>query len=156
MSHGMVFRSRKWTTMPRKSTKVLATKTTRPKLKDNEGVYIEWLHSPAGQKAETEARRRREKRPVIAVETPVTPSEMRELIRKTGANLRLVKGLTHKPNDPSVIQEIIDRAGQKRTRSISIRLSVEDLEAAKRLGEKTGLGYQTVLKDLIHEGLRRV
>jgi predicted DNA binding CopG/RHH family protein len=65
------------------------------------------------------------------------------------------KGFTSKPNDPSVIQAIIDRAAQKATQAISIRISVADLEAAKRIAEKTGLAYQTVLKDIIHEGLQR-
>ena len=141
--------------MPTKSTQTPSTKSKRPKLKDDEDAYVEWLHSPEGQQAEDEARAKRRGRPVIIVDTPLTPTEMRDVMRKTGASLRMMKGFTQKPSDPSIIQGILDRAAEKATQAISIRIPVADLEAAKRLAEKTGLGYQTILKDLIHEGLQR-
>ncbi len=123
------------------------------KLKDGEEAYVEWLHSSAGQKAETVARRKRAERPIVTVDTPITPVEMRDVMRKTGANLRMAKGFTDKPNDPAVIQSIIDRAAEKQTRPISIRISLEDLNAAKRLADESGIRYQRILKDLIHDGL---
>lgn len=139
--------------MPTKSTKTPNEASTRPKLKDDEEAYVQWLHSSAGQKAEAVARRKRAQRPVITVETPLTPSEMREVMRETGANVHMAKGFTEKPNDPAVIQAIIDRAAVKQTRPISIRIPVADLNAVKRLAGQSGIRYQTILKDLIHEGL---
>ena len=44
----------------------------------------------------------------------------------------------------------------KQTQSVSLRIPLADLEAAKKIAEKTGIGYQTVLKEMIHEGLQRV
>jgi predicted DNA binding CopG/RHH family protein len=41
------------------------------------------------------------------------------------------------------------------TRSISIRVPIADLEQARQIAEKTGVGYQTVLKQAIREGLKR-
>jgi len=139
--------------MPTKSTKTPAASSTRRKLKDGEEAYAEWLHSPEGQKAETAARRKRAQRPVVTIDTPLTPIEMRDVMRKTGANLRMAKGFTDKANDPTVIQAIIDRAAEKQTRPISIRISLEDLNAAKRLAGESGIRYQRILKDLIHDGL---
>jgi hypothetical protein len=94
-------------------------------------------------------------KPILEIDTPLTPTESVQVMKATGARLHMKGGFTHKPSDSSVIQAIIDRAAQRATQAISIRIPVADLEAAKRLAEKTGLGYQTILKDLIHEGLRR-
>lgn len=41
------------------------------------------------------------------------------------------------------------------TKSISVRLPVTDIERARKLGEKRGVGYQTVIKTLLHEALKR-
>jgi predicted DNA binding CopG/RHH family protein len=41
------------------------------------------------------------------------------------------------------------------TKSISIRLPLEDIARARHLAEKKGVGYQTLVKMLVHEGLRR-
>ncbi len=46
------------------------------------------------------------------------------------------------------------RAKAKRTEAVSLRIPVSDIEAAKRIGAQTGLGYQTVLKEIISRGLR--
>ena len=47
------------------------------------------------------------------------------------------------------------RRGAVPTKSISVRLPVTDIERARRLGEKRGMGYQTVIKSLLHEALKR-
>ncbi len=49
----------------------------------------------------------------------------------------------------------MEQAKQNATRSISIRVPIADLEEAQRIAEKAGVGYQTVLKQAIREGLRR-
>ena len=40
------------------------------------------------------------------------------------------------------------------TRAISIRIPIADLERAERIADKTGVGYQAVLKRAIREGLK--
>jgi hypothetical protein len=68
---------------------------------------------------------------------------------------KLVKGPTNvAPTDPAVLQELVNRVRAKRTQAVSLRLTVSDIEAAKKIGAQTGLGYQTVLKELISKGLR--
>ena len=51
------------------------------------------------------------------------------------------------------VQEIIER---ERTKPISIRLAVGDIERAKRRARAQGIGYQTLLRMLIHEWLRQL
>jgi predicted DNA binding CopG/RHH family protein len=41
------------------------------------------------------------------------------------------------------------------TRNVSLRLPVTDIERARKLAEKRGVGYQTVIKALLHEALKR-
>jgi predicted DNA binding CopG/RHH family protein len=68
---------------------------------------------------------------------------------------KLVKGLTNvTPTDPALLQELVGRAKAKRTEAVSLRIPVSDIEAAKKIGTQTGLGYQTVLKEIISRGLR--
>jgi predicted DNA binding CopG/RHH family protein len=43
----------------------------------------------------------------------------------------------------------------KQTRAVSLRIPASDIDAAKELAAKMGVGYQTVLKEIISKGLRR-
>jgi predicted DNA binding CopG/RHH family protein len=47
------------------------------------------------------------------------------------------------------------RRGAVPTRNISIRLPITDLERARNLAEQRGVGYQTVIKSLLHEALKK-
>jgi predicted DNA binding CopG/RHH family protein len=38
---------------------------------------------------------------------------------------------------------------------IAIRIPEQDLEQARKIAERKGIGYQTLLKMLVHEGLER-
>jgi predicted DNA binding CopG/RHH family protein len=38
---------------------------------------------------------------------------------------------------------------------VSVRLPVTDIERARKLAEKRGVGYQTVIKTLLHEALKK-
>lgn len=58
-------------------------------------------------------------------------------------------------SDPNVLVRLMEEAKRKATRSISIRVPIADLEQAQLIAQKTGVGYQTVLKRAIKEGLRR-
>ena len=50
----------------------------------------------------------------------------------------------------------MEKAKANATKAISIRLPVADLERAKQIAERVGVGYQTVLKRAIRTGLRKV
>jgi predicted DNA binding CopG/RHH family protein len=58
-------------------------------------------------------------------------------------------------SDPKVLEQLMEEAKRNATRSISIRVPIADLEQARQIAEKTGVGYQTVLKQAIREGLKR-
>ncbi|HEV2445373.1 MAG TPA: hypothetical protein VGS58_05605 [Candidatus Sulfopaludibacter sp.] len=47
------------------------------------------------------------------------------------------------------------RRGAVPTRNVSVRLPVTDIERARKLAEKRGVGYQTVIKTLLHQALRK-
>lgn len=69
------------------------------------------------------------------------------LIRSDGAKIA--------KTSPKVLQQLLEQAKENATRAISIRLPIVDLEQAQRIARKTGVGYQTVLKKAIREGLRK-
>ena len=69
------------------------------------------------------------------------------LIRSTGSKIA--------KSDPNVLVQLMEEAKRNATRSISIRVPIADLEQAQKIAEKTGVGYQTVLKQAIREGLKR-
>lgn len=58
--------------------------------------------------------------------------------------------------EAEVLAELVEKAKAKATKAISIRLPVADLERAQRIAAKEGIGYQTVLKRAIREGLNRL
>jgi len=43
----------------------------------------------------------------------------------------------------------------RRTKAVTIRLAEADLELAKRLAMRSGVPYQTLMKELLHEALTR-
>jgi len=47
------------------------------------------------------------------------------------------------------------RRGAVPTKNVSVRLPVTDIERARKLAEKRGVGYQTLIKTLLHEALRK-
>jgi histidinol phosphatase-like enzyme len=112
--------------MPRKLTEV-------PKLK-SEADETEWYATPQG--------RRQTQREFARALKDGT------LIRSPGSKIA--------KTDPKVLEQLMEQAKQKATRSISIRVPIADLEQAQRIAEETGIGYQTVLKQSIRKGLKRV
>jgi len=64
-------------------------------------------------------------------------------------------GLKVTKTDPTILKNLMEQAKESATRAISIRVPIADLERAKRIAEETGAGYQTVLKQAIHEGLKK-
>ena len=65
------------------------------------------------------------------------------------------EGLKAKKTDPKLLEQLMQEARESATRAISIRIPLADLERAKRVAEVTGVGYQTVLKQAIREGLKK-
>lgn len=47
------------------------------------------------------------------------------------------------------------RRGAVPTKNISVRLPVTDIERARKLAAKRGVGYQTLIKTLLHEALKK-
>jgi hypothetical protein len=56
--------------------------------------------------------------------------------------------------DARVLVELMELAKAKATRAISLRLPVADIERARKIADKRGIGYQTVLKQAIRAGLK--
>ena len=50
---------------------------------------------------------------------------------------------------------LVAKMNQKSSVQIAIRLPEADIVQARKLAERKGLGYQTLLKMLVHEGLAR-
>jgi len=111
--------------MPRKSTDVM-------KLKANTGE-AGWYATPQG-------RRQTEREFARALKDGT-------LIRSTGSKIA--------KSDRNVLEQLMQEAKRNATRSISIRVPIADLEQAQQIAKKTGVGYQTVLKQAIREGLKR-
>jgi len=59
-------------------------------------------------------------------------------------------------SDTKVLAELVERAKSNTTKPISIRVPVTDLESARRIARRQGVGYQTVLKRAIRVGLKKV
>lgn len=111
--------------MPRKSTDAR-------KLKANAGE-ADWYATPEG--------RRQTQREFARALKDGT------LVRSAGS--RIAK------SDPRLLARLMEQAKRNATRSISIRVPIADLEQAQEIAEKAGVGYQTVLKQAIREGLKR-
>jgi predicted DNA binding CopG/RHH family protein len=47
------------------------------------------------------------------------------------------------------------RRGAVPTKNVSVRLPVTDIERARKLADKRGVGYQTLIKTLLHEALKK-
>jgi hypothetical protein len=62
------------------------------------------------------------------------------------------KGTLRRGIHPAAL-EALTAAG--RTVPVNIRFSAEDIRKARELAHKKGIGYQTVIKMLVHEGLSK-
>jgi predicted DNA binding CopG/RHH family protein len=57
--------------------------------------------------------------------------------------------------DGKLLERLMNQAKEKATRAISIRLPVADLERANAIAKEQGVGYQTVIKQILRRGLRK-
>ncbi len=98
----------------------------------NEAEEADWWDSPAGRR--------------------FASRHMNESVGKGTAKIEPGANVT--PTNPAVLQALVDRVVAKKTQAVSIRLPNGDIEAAKKIAQKTGIGYQTVLKEIIHSALQ--
>ncbi|MGP8244790.1 MAG: hypothetical protein ACLQVN_09765 [Bryobacteraceae bacterium] len=111
--------------MPRKSTNVPTFKSDREE--------ADWYATPEG-------RRRTE----------------REFVRALRAGtIGRSAGLKVPKTDAKALERLVEQAKETATRAISIRIPIADLERAERIAGEMGVGYQTVLKRAIREGLKK-
>jgi len=81
----------------------------------------------------------------------------REFVRALRAgSLSQSSGLKVAKTDPQALEKLMEQAKQRATRAISLRIPIADLERAERIAGETGVGYQTVPKRAIREGLKTV
>ncbi|MGA2737719.1 MAG: hypothetical protein ABSG65_09735 [Bryobacteraceae bacterium] len=73
---------------------------------------------------------------------------------RTGSLTRS-SGVMAPRTDPKILEQFMEQAKESATRAISIRIPIADLERAERIASETGVGYQTVLKRAIREGLKK-
>ena len=111
--------------MPRKSTKLSEPRSTLEE--------ADWYASPAGRR---ETQREFER----ALKNGT-------LIRSSGSRVPRT--------NPDVFETLLKQAKANVTRPVSLRLSIADIEVARSIASKRGIGYQTVLKQAIHKGLKR-
>ena|SRR6266542_3189543 len=112
--------------MPPKSTKMPSFKT--------EAEEADWYATPAGRQQ--------------------TQREFERAI-KDGSLMVNPAGLNVPRTDAKMLAELLGRAKERATQAISLRVPVADIEAAKKIAAKHGVGYQTVLKQAIREGLKK-
>ncbi len=137
--------------MQRKS--ISKIKDATPKFK-SEAEEADWLSSPAGRRASERDLEKAVLSGKVIVSGKRTMSKKDKEALRAGYLVRYRNGLDVTPTDPALLQELMDRAKAKRTEAVSLRIPVSDIEAAKKIGVQTGLGYQTVLKEIISKGLR--
>ena len=93
----------------------------------NEKAEADWYHTPEGK-----AHLRKTARRIGARNVPPTKAELQALLKQA------------------------EQARAELLKPVGIRLPQGYIDRAKRYAEKTGKGYQTILKDIIGEGLDRL
>ena len=111
----------------------MARKSTKLNEPASEAEEVDWYASPAGRRQ--------------------TQREFERAL-KNGAIIHS-SGARMPRTDPKVLERLLEQAKASATRPVSIRVPVADIELAKSIASKRGIGYQTVLKEAIRIGLRR-
>lgn len=112
----------------------------------SEAEEADWWASEAGQRfAERKHRENKKRGTIYAAEQTI---EVLEQSKREGKTIRYV-------SDPVKLAALISREKAKaETESIALRVPVADLAAAKRIAARSGIGYQTLLKAIIHEAVQ--
>jgi hypothetical protein len=107
---------------------------------------------PPMTKAEIEAEKK-------AADWYASPAGRKHIERVMDEGMRkgtavVVKNGKVKFTDPAILEALMQKARDKMTQAVSLRIPQSDLDAAKRIAVERGIGYQTVLKELIHQGVQ--
>ena len=121
----------------------------------NEQEEADWLASPAGREQARRSFQKAIRHGKIIVNEELSILEASRLAKSTGKAVIRKKDPPGSSTDSTVLERLLEEARGSITKAVSLRISLADLEAAKRVAKKTGKGYQTVLKEIIHEGLLR-
>jgi cytosine/adenosine deaminase-related metal-dependent hydrolase len=70
--------------------------------------------------------------------------------------LRRSSGARVRRTDAKLLAQLMEQAKSRATRAVSIRIPVADLERAREIARKKGVGYQSVVKEAIRKGLKKV
>lgn len=99
-----------------------------------------------------------EKRKTMTVRVPHFANESEEADWWASADGR--KFLKAQPAQPQkqapVGSKLVAKLGKANSVQIALRLPSPDLAKAREIAERKGIGYQTLLKMIVHEGLQRV
>lgn len=68
----------------------------------------------------------------------------REYVKQKSAGAKSTRG-----------SSLVEKLNKKRSVQIAIRLAATDIAQARKIAERKGIGYQTLVKMLVHEGLAR-
>jgi hypothetical protein len=111
----------------------MARKSSSPSKRKFEAVEADWYASPEGRRQ--------------------TQREFDRALR--AGTLRFWTGRKIAKTDPKMLQRLMEQAKENTTRAISIRIPIVDLERARRIADRTRVGYQVVLKQAIRQGLKK-
>ena len=142
--------------MPKKNASAPAA--NRPPHFESEAEEANWLSSPEGMRFLMRKQREARKRGTIRIEGRSNEDFRKgmDLARSTGKSVKFVNGLDVTPTDPAKLREILNRVKAKsEMKMIALRLPVADIEAAKRLASKHGVGYRILLKEIIHAAVQQ-
>ena len=70
--------------------------------------------------------------------------EGREFLKRQALPLKRQKG-----------SRLVAKLGRERSVQIALRVPRPDLEKAREIADRKGIGHQTLLKMIVHEGLQR-
>jgi predicted DNA binding CopG/RHH family protein len=65
------------------------------------------------------------------------------------------KQASQAPGNKPTGSKLVAQLNKSKSTQIAIRLPDSDLEQARKIADQKGIGYQTLLKMIVHEGLRR-
>ena len=107
-------------------------------------------------KKSTQAAGQRKSSRIVPKKSTLTPEELKREAEFADMVWRERKKM-NKMAQEAIKRYAEEEASMRRTTStmISIRIADTDLLDARILGARKGIGYQTLLKMLVHEGLRR-
>jgi predicted DNA binding CopG/RHH family protein len=123
---------------------------------NSEAEEADWYHTPAGRRYTSERMAAGVKKGVVETESRDF-AEVRKLHKgNPGKVIRVKNGLNIQRTDRVVLDALVERAKAKQgpqTTAVSLRLDNSDLAKARAVAERAGIGYQALLKEIIHAGL---